>query len=100
MPTGGLISEISHISTRNTPNHTGSIPAATISGCTSGSVPTIIGSVSKKVPRIHVEREQDVDELQEMEAGAAKAATDPRLAPKRSSHPSAGVLPSPPIAPP
>ena len=41
-----------------TPNQTGSMPAATISGKTSGTVPTIIGSVSKKMPRMHVEGEQ------------------------------------------
>jgi hypothetical protein len=31
MPTGGLISEISHIRTRKMPNQTGSMPAALIS---------------------------------------------------------------------
>ncbi len=50
MPTGGLSSDNSHISTMKTPNQTGSMPIATMIGKTIGTVPTIIGSVSKKMP--------------------------------------------------
>ena len=50
MPIGGLISEISHISTMKTPKNTGSMPAAWTIGNTTGSVPTSIGMVSSAMP--------------------------------------------------
>ncbi|MNH47107.1 hypothetical protein D3C79_1101840 [compost metagenome] len=50
MPIGGLISEISHISTMNTPKNTGSMPAACTIGKTTGTVPTSIGMVSSAMP--------------------------------------------------
>ena len=64
MPTGGLISEISHISTMNTPNQTGSMPAATTSGKHDRHGADHHRQRLEEDAEQDVEDEQDVDQLQ------------------------------------